>query len=146
MPDSENLDPDVKKLVEIHDLEPHPEGGFFRRLYVHETRNNDRPLASAILYLLHGQGESMWHRLDADEIWCWHAGSPLELHQHDENPLRTDVEPEIITIGNGMENGSLPQAVVPARRWQRAHTPSGWALVSCVVVPAFTFSAFEMAY
>jgi predicted cupin superfamily sugar epimerase len=34
---------------------------------------------------------------------------------------------------------------VPANRWQSTEARSGWALVSCVVVPGFEFPGFELA-
>jgi predicted cupin superfamily sugar epimerase len=38
-----------------------------------------------------------------------------------------------------------PQALVPPHAWQAAEPRDGWALVSCVVVPAFDFAGFELA-
>ena len=35
--------------------------------------------ASAIYFLLRSGEISKWHRVDADEIWHWYAGAPLEL-------------------------------------------------------------------
>ena len=38
-----------------------------------------------------------------------------------------------------------PQAVVPAGAWQAARPLGAWALVGCIVAPAFTFDGFEIA-
>ena len=35
--------------------------------------------------------------------------------------------------------------LVPEGHWQAAAPLGGWALVSCVVVPGFDFSGFELA-
>ena len=41
--------------------------------------------------------------------------------------------------------GSAVQAVVPAGAWQSARPLGGWALVGCIVAPAFDFAGFELA-
>ena len=48
-------------------------------------------------------------------------------------------------IGPDVTGGQNPQALVPAGSWQAAEAAGGWALVSCVVSPAFQFSGFELA-
>ena len=89
---------------------------------------------TAILFLLDTGERSHWHRVDAAELWLWHAGSPLLLHIEDEE--------EVTTHQLGPD---APQALVPAHGWQSAEAPIGWALVTCVVTPGFEFSGFELA-
>ena len=50
-----------------------------------------------------------------------------------------------IVLGANIVAGERPQAVVPKGVWQSARPRDGWALVGCVVAPAFRFEAFEMA-
>jgi uncharacterized protein len=83
---------------------------------------------------------SHWHRVDADEIWFWHAGSPLELLVEQQ-----DGTIDTIALGADVTGGYAPQWLVPANRWQSTEARSGWALVSCVVVPGFEFAGFELA-
>ena len=77
---------DVIRLLE---LKPHPEGGHFRETFrdapltppqAGEGRVGVGRAASTAIYFLLARGErSHWHRVDAAEIWHWHAGAPLEL-------------------------------------------------------------------
>ncbi|MCA1776659.1 MAG: cupin domain-containing protein, partial [Loktanella sp.] len=59
------------------DLAPHPEGGFYRQTWI--ATNEGRPTGTCIYFLLKAGGGSHWHRVDATEIWFWHAGAPLIL-------------------------------------------------------------------
>lgn len=118
-------------LVVSLNLSPHPEGGWYR-----ETMRQlapvpgERGLATAILFLLEDGQRSHWHRVDATELWLWHAGSPLTL---------------LIDRTDHTLSGATPQAIVPAHAWQSAEARLGWALVGCVVTPAFDFAGFELA-
>jgi len=52
-----------------------------------------------------------------------------------------------VILGNAVENGETPQAVIPAYTWfaARIKAGSGFSLVSCTVAPGFDFADFEMA-
>lgn len=118
-------------LIASLNLSPHPEGGWYRETMRQPAQDpTARGLATAILFLLEDGQRSHWHRVDATELWLWHAGSPLTL--------RIDQEEHLLT-------GESPQAIVPAGAWQSADAARGWALVSCVVTPAFDFAGFELA-
>lgn len=72
-------------IAEALDLEPHPEGGWFRETYRSSVRfeppgyGAERSAATAIYYLLGPGDESRWHTVRSDELWLWHRGGPLEL-------------------------------------------------------------------
>jgi predicted cupin superfamily sugar epimerase len=136
-----SLEPEAAALVAELALSPHPEGGWYRETWRAAAGEGERGAATAILFLL-GRGErSHWHRVDADELWLWHAGAPLTL-------LRAEGEAaavERITLGARVLEGEQPQARIPAGWWQAAEADRGWALVSCVVAPAFQFEGFELA-
>src|ERR1700683_2884930 len=68
-----------ESLIAALDLEPHPEGGWYRRTWVAEARDGTRPAGSAIYYLLLEGEVSAPHRIDATELWHFYAGDPLEL-------------------------------------------------------------------
>jgi predicted cupin superfamily sugar epimerase len=133
---------DVTDVVRRHCLEPHPEGGWFRRTWEDPGRDADgRRRGSAILYLL-GPGESSrWHRVDATELWLPAAGGPVELEHWADGAAAVTSTVLATRVGDGVE----PQAVVAAGEWQRARAVDGWALVSCVVVPEFVEAGFELA-
>ena len=44
-----------------------------------------------------------------------------------------------------MTAGEVAQVVVPAGAWQAARPIGDWALVGCIVTPAFEFDGFRLA-
>ncbi|WP_084583579.1 cupin domain-containing protein [Sphingomonas azotifigens] len=121
-------------------LAPHPEGGWYRETWRAPATEGSRSPGTAILFLLEYGKRSHWHRVDADELWLWHAGSPLEVQIGDgEGGI------ERVKLGADIFAGEMPQVRVPAGRWQATEAPHGWGLVSCVVVPGFDFAGFELA-
>jgi len=120
-------------------LEPHPEGGWYRQTWRAEPVGG-RPAGTAIHFLLEEHQRSHWHRIDADEMWLWHAGHPIALSIASQTgPSRT------YQLGPDVLAGEEPQALVPRGAWQAAEPLGGWSLVSCVVVPGFSFTGFELA-
>ena len=133
---------EARTLIETLALAPHPEGGWYRETWRSQSlEDGARSPGTAILFLLEQGQRSHWHRVDADELWLWHAGSPLDLMIADDR----DANPETILLGGDVVAGCQPQARVPASRWQAADAHRGWALVSCIVVPGFDFAGFELA-
>lgn len=134
----------VPELVERLGLEPHPEGGWFRRTWTAPLAAGAEPDAraggSSILYLLGPDDVSRWHRIDASELWHHAAGAPLELSMWD------GVGPTSLRrLGADVAAGDLPQLEVPPTVWQSARPLGGWSLATCVVVPEFRFDGFELA-
>ena len=66
-------------IIRMLALNPHPEGGWYRETWRAHAADGARPAGTAIYYLLAAWQRSHWHRVDADEIWHFHAGVPLEL-------------------------------------------------------------------
>ncbi len=122
-------------LVRGLDLSPHPEGGHFRETVRLPAGVDGRSRMTAILFILGAGERSHWHRVDADELWLWHAGSPLTLR----------IGGTQMRLGSDIGGGEQVQAMVPAGVWQSAEADTGWALVSCVVTPGFSFEGFELA-
>ena len=50
-------------------------------------------------------------------------------------------------MGNAVENGEVPQAMIPANSWfaSSVKNAAGYSLVSCTVAPGFDFMDFELA-
>ncbi len=122
-------------------LAPHPEGGWFTETWRAEAAQGERPAGTAIYFLLKSGERSHWHRVDAAEVWLWHAGAPLVLETAAaaEGPARSRL------LGPDLARGERPQAVVPAHHWQAARSTGAFTLVSCVVAPGFSFQGFELA-
>jgi len=128
-----------RTIIDTLGLVPHPEGGWYRETW-RAPPADGRSAGTAIHFLLEQGQRSHWHRVDADELWLWHAGSTLELRV--EQP---DGAIEAVALGGDVIGGYAPQWRVPANRWQSTEARLGWALVSCVVVPGFDFAGFELA-
>lgn len=129
----------AEEVVQLLGLLPHPEGGFYRESFRASAPDGGRGASTAIYYLLRSGELSAWHRVDADEVWHYYAGAPLELRLSDGG------EPAVLRLGPDLAAGERPQAVVPAHVWQSARPLGEWTLVGCTVAPAFQFSGFEMA-
>lgn len=137
------LDPKLpaKEIIRLLGLKPHPEGGHFRETFRDPHRINGRSASTAIYFLLAAHERSHWHRVDAVEIWHWHAGAPLKL----EICPVTSRSVERLTLGSRIEAGEQPQILVPKMAWQAAETLGAWTLTGCTVAPGFEFSGFELA-
>jgi predicted cupin superfamily sugar epimerase len=129
----------ARDIVERLGMQPHPEGGWYVETYREPSADGVRGACTAIYFLLEQGQRSHWHRVDATEIWLWHAGAPLCL------AIVGDDRREEVRLGGDLEAGERPQATVPPGAWQSAEPLGAWALVSCVVAPAFAFSGFELA-
>ncbi|MEE1756092.1 cupin domain-containing protein [Streptomyces sp. SP18CS02] len=146
MTDTSRLSP----LVELLDLRPHVEGGWFRETW--RTTGSATPAgypgprayATGIHFLLHPGESSRWHRVRSDELWLWHRGGPLLLSLGGTGGAPS-AAPEHIALGPSVETGERPQSLVPAGCWQSAR-PSGDepVLVSCVVAPGFDYDDFTL--
>jgi predicted cupin superfamily sugar epimerase len=143
----------ANEIIRLLDLKPHPEGGHFRETFRDAPPPYPPPqagegrvgvggrAASTAIYFLLARGErSHWHRIDAVEIWHWHAGAPLAL-EISQGERRI----ERVTLGNDLVAGERPQAVVPAHAWQAAQSLGDWTLCGCTVAPGFDFTGFELA-
>ena len=128
---------EADRLIQALDLAPHPEGGWYRQTWI-GPEVAGRASGTAILFLLKADEVSHWHRVDADEIWLWHAGAPLILSTGQDAARHHRLGPDVLA-------GEAPQLVVPAGHWQAARSEGAYTLVSCTVSPGFRFAGFELA-
>ncbi|WP_273521811.1 cupin domain-containing protein [Rhodosalinus sediminis] len=137
MPDP--ADPD--RIIETLGLAPHPEGGWFRETWRAEAAEGARPAGTCIWFLLKAGERSHWHRVDADEIWHFYAGTPatLSIAETADGPARDH------RLGPDVLAAERPQIRVPAHHWQATAAGAGWALMGCTVSPGFRFEGFELA-
>ena len=132
---------DAQEVVDRLGLRPHPEGGWYAETWRDPPADGSRGRGTAIYFLLREGERSHWHRVDADEVWLFHAGAPLVLSTA-ERDTSTPVER---LLGVDLAADQHPQLRVPADHWQAATSTGAWTLVSCTVCPAFTFDGFELA-
>ncbi len=136
-------------------LQPHPEGGFYKETYRAEgvIAGIERNYATAIYFLLPEGKFSAFHRIKSDEMWHFYAGHRLHIYVIDpKGRLQT------YHLGNNIEQGEQFQIVVPAGCWFASQVdasqvdasqvntePTRYAIVGCTVAPGFDFRDFEMA-
>ena len=130
-------------------LEKHVEGGFYRRIYTCDKtfkeddlpfHKGERPYFTTIYYALPQGGISMLHRLKSDETWFFHAGGVLKIYKISANDSL-----KIEKLGMNLIAGERPQITVEAGTWFAAIANESPSLVSCAVIPGFSFEDFELA-
>lgn len=119
-------------------LQQHPEGGWYKETW--RAENEGRPAGTCIYFLLKGGERSHWHRVDATEIWLYHAGAPLVLSM-----AATDQGPALEHLLTPDLSSGAPQLIVPEGHWQAARSTGDYTLASCTVSPGFQFEGFELA-
>jgi predicted cupin superfamily sugar epimerase len=130
----------AQSVIDALGLMPHPEGGHYKEIYRAPAEDGTRSAVTSIYYLLQAGERSAWHKVDAVEIWHFHAGDALLMGiREDENDLQS------VTLGLDIKAGQQPQGIVPAHAWQSARPLGSWTLVGCTVAPGFDFAGFEMA-
>jgi uncharacterized protein len=130
-------------LIGKLDLKPHPEGGSYREIYRSrervQTARGTRCAITAIYYLLERNQISRWHVVEADEIWQFYEGSPLELLAYDPEAR------ELVrcVLGN-IRDARERVAVIRKGIWQAARSSGDFSLVGCNVGPGFDFQDFRL--
>lgn len=117
----------AKEVIKLLDLQPSTEKGYFSETFRDTAVTvNNRSASTAIYYLLEGKsGFSLWHKLDAAEVWHYYAGAPLELYksQKDGSCVKKNM------MGPDIFMGQRPQVVIEEGEWQRARSLGKWTLV-----------------
>lgn len=137
--------PRADELREILQLQPHPEGGWYREIFRSAARvapqdgRAPRDALTVIYFLLAAGEHSAWHVVLSDECWQFCEGDPLELVTFDPASRRQDR----IEIGP-VAPSRRPVHVVPAGIWQAARTTGEYTLVQCTVGPGFDFEDFRL--
>ena len=125
----------AQQLIDSLQLQPHPEGGWYRLVYksadrvTRQSDGADRSALTTIYFLLVEGTSSAWHRVDSDEVWHFYEGDPLELSMKTTSTILDAI--------NRVH-------VIPAREWQSARPLGAYTLVGCTVGPGFEFEDFEM--
>jgi predicted cupin superfamily sugar epimerase len=140
------MHPRVAELIATLDLQPHPEGGFYRQIFrsgVQVSPVDGRGLRAALttIYFLLPEGSfSRWHQVASDEVWHLYEGGPLELLElsvsgqsvlsHRLDKVGTDTDAPVCTIAAGI--------------WQAARPLGEYAFVGCTVGPGFDWVDFRL--
>ena len=136
---------DAERRIEELQLQPHPEGGYYRRIFrsaidvAPADGRPPRPALTSVYFLLPAGSVSRWHRVLSDEAWAHLEGGPLHLWTFDE-PTGA-LERRLLSPSPAAE----PVLFVHAGLWQAAEPTGASALVACFVGPGFDFTDFRMA-
>ncbi|MEJ8843500.1 cupin domain-containing protein [Lacibacter sp. H375] len=142
----------ANELINMLQLEPHPEGGYYSRTYASDEQiavaslptrfDGDRLISTAIYFLLEGKDYSAFHRIKSDELWHFYAGGGLHIYV-----IHPDGRGEVLLLGNDLASGYRFQQTVKAGCWfaSKPARENSFSLVGCTVAPGFDFADFEMA-
>ncbi|HZS18493.1 MAG TPA: cupin domain-containing protein, partial [Candidatus Udaeobacter sp.] len=131
------MHPRATELIVRLDLQPHPEGGFYRQIFRSSVQidpmdgRGSRAALTTIYFLLTQGNCSRWHQVASDEVWHLYEGGPLELLEltaSGQSVLRHRLAP----VGSGTD---APVCTIAAGVWQAARPLGEYAFVGCTVGP-----------
>jgi predicted cupin superfamily sugar epimerase len=142
----------VRSLIKKYDMQPHPEGGYYKETYRSEveveTDKGIRSASTAIKFLVTKESVSRLHRIESDEVWHFYAGSPLTIVELDADSQKSN-QTKLTQLGSSDSDdpSCVQQYVVKGGTWFGSFPTEGseWCLVGCTVSPGFDFRDFEMA-
>lgn len=136
-----SIHPRAAELITRLNLEPHPEGGYYREIFrsadlVTPADGRGARAALTTIYFLLPMGiTSRWHRVASDEVWHLYEGGPLEV---------LSVDPACSVLARHELQQHAPVCTVGATHWQAARTLGDYALTGCTVGPGFDFADFAI--
>jgi predicted cupin superfamily sugar epimerase len=139
------MHPRAAELIATLELQPHPEGGFYREVFRSArqvTPSDERGARAALttIYFLLPEGSiSRWHQVDSDEVWHLYEGGPLELFEL--TGTGHLLRHRLGSLGDGTR---APVCTIPAGHWQAARPLAEYALVGCTVGPGFEYADFRL--
>jgi predicted cupin superfamily sugar epimerase len=157
---NESNDKQADELIEILNLKPHQEGGFYSETYCSNDRcvlerfnKQNRSCSTAIYYLLKTPESptSCFHRIKADEMWHFYKGLPLIIHELDEE--KSSYTQYILNNELNVNSDARPQLLISYGKWFGAEIMTkniedkkdNYTLCGCTCTPGFDFNDFECA-
>ena len=141
------------QLIEKLKLEPHQEGGYFRRIFQADhrprinTKDGERFSMTSIHYMLtadHPIGN--FHKNKSDIMHVFNGGEPLTYYL-----IHPDGKLETKTLGSDLFNNQEIQFVCKGGTWKatelqlRENADHDYGLLTEVVVPGFDYADSELA-
>lgn len=141
----------INYYVEKLEMQPHPEGGFYKETYRSVGSipkkcltdfEEERSCSTGIYFLLAKENFSAFHRIKSDEMWHFYDGDGLVIHEI--TPSGDYLKHK---LGLSLNEGEKPQLVIAANSWfaSEVREEGSWCLVGCTVSPGFDFQDFELA-
>ncbi len=143
---------EAREWIDRLQLQPHPEGGWFRETYraaekvpadtLPERFTGARAFSTAIYFLLAAPAVSVLHRIRSDEVWHFYRGDALTVFTIDAAGVLGSAR-----LGGDPARAETFQLVIRAGTWFGAGLDGegSFALVGCTVAPGFDFADFELA-
>ncbi|WP_354637583.1 cupin domain-containing protein [Kitasatospora camelliae] len=133
----------AREWIDRLGLEPHVEGGYFRRTFQADHRervptpNGERYTMTSIQYLLTAWSPiGHWHLNRSDILHFHHHGDPITYHL-----LHPDGRYETAVLGQDPARGQLLVLAVPGGVWKASHLTGGdHGLISEAVAPGFDYA------
>ncbi len=131
----------AEELISGLELQPHPEGGWYREVFrsPHTVQTADerspRAALTTIDFLLQQGQFSAWHRVRSDEVWHLLEGESLSLWLLPPGGVQAQ---QVLLSAT-----TVRRHVVPADWWQAAETGDDFAYVGATVGPGFDFADFS---
>ena len=123
-----------------YQLQAHPEGGWFAKVFRSEAKQGERPFMGSIYFLLDGPEISHLHQIDCEEIWYYHEGCGLKITVIEGPVVRT------LLLGADASAGQKVMAAIPKGAIFAAENidPAGYTFMSCATAPAFSYEGFRL--
>ena len=133
---------DTEELIEALALEPHVEGGYFRRTFQADHRERidtpagERFTLTSIYYLLTADAPvGHWHLNRSDIVHYFHLGEPITYYL-----IHPDGRLETVIMGPDPRQGHRLQLAVTGGTWKASHLAAGeYGLISEAVAPGFEY-------
>ncbi len=134
---------DVETLIRELGLEPHVEGGYFRRTFQADHRERiatpggERFTMTSIYYLLTADSPvGHWHLNQSDILHFFHLGAPVTYYL-----IHPDGQLETVVLGPDPGQGHQLQLAVKGGTWKASHLEAGdYGLISEAVSPGFEYA------
>lgn len=132
----------AQSIITALQLEPHTEGGYFKRTYESKlsatvgSGGSDRKLLTCIYYLLTSESPIGHLHVNQSDIVHFHQrGDPITYHL-----VSPEGELRQVTLGPEIDKGHQLQLTVPSGWWKASELASGeYGLVSEAVSPGFEY-------
>ncbi|CRL52566.1 cupin domain-containing protein [Pseudomonas sp. URMO17WK12:I11] len=141
--------PRIKDLIAALDLEPHLEGGYYRRTYQSDdqsmvtTTGGQRYRMTSIFYLLTKDSPvGHFHLNQSDIVHYYHLGDAIEY-----SLIFPDGTLKTVLMGSDVIAGECLQLNVPGGVWKASRLvegSAGFGLISEAVSPGFDYADMEL--
>ncbi|MHC8394900.1 cupin domain-containing protein [Pseudomonas sp. LB3P93] len=146
-----SLVPGAEELIAALDLEPHTEGGFYRRTFqsdhhaMVETDSGPRYLMTSIYYFLTNDAPTgHFHLNQSDIVHYYHLGDAIQY-----SLIFPDGTLKTVVMGSDVIAGQCLQLHVPGGVWKASRLMNGLAgygLISEAVSPGFDYADMELGH